>query len=114
MTPEQQLKSDMQELLARPSFRRFLWRVIQSSRLFASTTDGSEGRDRYNAGRRDLGLEILDMAEQGQPIQSAHPDGPLLTLIQALREETQKQPEETKRERQDRYSEVRDDDDQPE
>jgi hypothetical protein len=89
MTPDQQHKLDMQFLLERAEFRRFLFRVIQTSGIFTRTTDGSVGRDlAYDEGRRNLGLDILDMAETGQPIPEVHPAGPLLTLIQALREET--------------------------
>jgi hypothetical protein len=110
MTPEQMVKSDMQTLLRQPAFLRFLWTVIQTSGVLQPTTDGPDGRNLRSEGRRNLGLEILAMAEKGQPIQSAHPDGPLLTLIQVLREETQKQPEETQRDRQDRYDELRDGD----
>ncbi len=93
---ETQFRRDLEQLSTRPEFKRFLYRVIQLSGLLDRVTDGSEGRDRYNAGRRDLGLDILDMAEKGQPILDAHPDGPLLTLIQVLREETTLQPSETK------------------
>jgi hypothetical protein len=93
MTDEEakQLKSDMDLLNQRPEWRRFLWRVIQSAGIFTRTTDGSVGRSLdYFEGRRNLGLDILDMAERGQPIPETHPDGPLFTLIQTLREETSK------------------------
>jgi hypothetical protein len=95
MTPEQQEKADMAELLERASFRRFLFRVIQSAGIFTATTDGSKERDQFNLGRRNLGLEILDMAERGQPIPDVHPAGPLLTIIQAFREETNQHTLET-------------------
>ncbi len=113
MTDEQQERADCEVLLRRPEFRRFLWRVIQTSGLFNRTTDGSDGRNlAYDEGRRNLGLEILDMAEKGQPIPDAHPDGPLLTLVQVLLEETQKPPTEKSnaRTRTDRYSELREPD----
>lgn len=103
LTAEQQQRLDMEFLARRPEFKRFMWRVIQSSTLFEPTTDGSEGRDRYRAGRRDLGLEILEMAEQGQPIHDVHSDGPLLTLIQILLEETQRPPEEKPNARPSQY-----------
>lgn len=102
MSPEDREKrdrSDIQELLRRPEFTRFLWRVIQSARIFSPTTDGSQGRDlSYDAGRRNLGLDILAMVEAGQPV--SHPDGqPILTLIQTLREEANQQPQEKKSDR---------------
>ena len=111
MTSEQQIKSDQEFLNARPEFRRFLWRVIQSAGIFNRTTDGSVDRHlAYAEGRRNLGLDILDMAELGQPIPDIHPDGPLLTLIQTLLEETQQPTEKPSASRKpDRYSELADD-----
>lgn len=95
MIDDKQFRADMESLVRQSAFKHFLWRVIQKAGLFEPTTDGSEGRDRYRAGRRDLGLEILDLAELGQPIQDVHPDQlPLLTIIQTLLEEAQKPPEE--------------------
>lgn len=97
-------KDDMIELLAMPPFKRFLFRVIQNAGLFNAVTDGSGGRSLdYFEGRRNLGLEILDMAESGQPINDAHPSGPLLTLIQVLIEETQKPPEKPNAKRNANY-----------
>jgi hypothetical protein len=87
-------KDDMIVLLRLPEFRKFLFRVIQKGGLFDAVTDGSGGRSLdYFEGRRNLVLELLDMAESGQPINDAHSSGPLLTLIQVLIEETQKPPE---------------------
>lgn len=99
-------RSDMEFLNSRPEFRRFLWRVIQRAGILTPATDGSEGRHlAYAEGRRNLGLEILDDAETGQPV--AHPESlPILTLIQALREETQQQPQETRRGKYDRTAEL--------
>jgi len=109
---DKQQREDMEHLLAQPQFRRFLWRVIQSARIFQGATDGSELRA-VNDGRRDLGLEILAMVETGQPIPYPHPDGPLLTLLMALRAEIeQPQPNERKthEDRFDRTDELHDDD----
>ena len=93
---DRQQKQDMETLLQRPEFIRFLFELIQRSGLFSATTDGSVGRDlAYFEGRRNLGLEILDLVEGGQPIPEKHPGGPILTLIQVLREETLK-PTETR------------------
>lgn len=92
MTADEQLfKQDMEFLNSRGEWRRFLWRVIQMAGILSRTTDGSVERSLdYFEGRRNLGLDILDMAERGQPIPELHSDGPLLTLIQALHEETSK------------------------
>ena len=107
MTPEDQFKADMKALVAQPQFSRFLWRVIQSSRILSATTDGSVDRLlAYEEGRRNLGLEILAMAELGQPI--SHPNGqPILSILQALREEAN-QPQEKPHGRSDRYDRNRD------
>jgi hypothetical protein len=92
MNDPDQDKSDMEFLLNRGEFRRFLFAVIQKAGIWEATTDGSVERTFLGIGRRQLGLEILDMAELGQPV--AHPDKiPVMTLLQVLREETQ-QPQE--------------------
>jgi hypothetical protein len=112
VTDEQQQKSDMEFLLKQDAFIRYQWRVIQMSGLLTATTDGSVERTYILLGRRQLGLELLDLAEQGQPIPDVHPGGPLLTLIQALREETTHRPTEkpnARASRPDRYAEARDD-----
>jgi hypothetical protein len=58
--------------------------VIQQARIFDRTADGSDGDT--SRGRRNLGLEILEMVEEGQPV--PHPEGqPILTILQTLREE---------------------------
>ncbi len=93
MTDEQEKRErdDMAFLNSRPEFRRYQLRVIQLAGLFSRTTDGSVVRSLdYFEGRRSLGLDLLDMAERGQPIPEIHPSGaPLLTIFQAIREETQ-------------------------
>lgn len=110
MSPEDQFKSDMKSLLAQPAFPRFLWRVIQSCGLFSAATDGSVDRHlAYDEGRRNLGLEILAMAELGQP--ASHPNGqPILTILQALREEANQPQEKPLAKRYDRTAELDDDD----
>ena len=108
MSPEDSFKADMKALLAHPPFARFLWRVIQSSGIFSPATDGSEGRDLAVAAqaRKNLGLEILAMAELGQP--ASHANGqPILTILQVLREEAN-QPQEKAHGRPDRYDRNRD------
>jgi hypothetical protein len=87
-------KADVTFLLKQPQFLRFLWRVIQASRIFTTAqTDGSEGAVHAEVARRNLGLAILEMVEAGQP--AASPTGePILTLIQTLREEANPPPSE--------------------
>ena len=87
VTPDELEKRDREDvryLSALPQFRRFLFRVIQSARIFDRTADGSDGDT--SQGRRNLGLEILEMVEAGQPV--PHPEGqPILTICQVLLEE---------------------------
>jgi hypothetical protein len=101
-------KQDLEYLLARPEFRRFLWRVIQTARIFARTTDGPATRS-LDEGRRNLGLEILEMAEAAQPA-APSPDIPASTLIQVLLEESQQPTEKPsgRRNRYDRHEELED------
>ena len=103
---ERREKADMVELLKLPEFHRFVWRVIQSAGIFARTTDGSVDRHlAFDEGRRHLGLEILSMVEDGQPVR--HPDQiPVLTLIQTLREEANQPQEKTYANRFDRTAEL--------
>lgn len=100
---ERQDREDMQYLVQRPEFNRFLLRVIQSGRILSRTTDGSPNDCLLNEGRRSLGLDILSMVEAGQP--ASHPDLPAFTLIQVLREEAiqQQEPTNEKRRTNDRY-----------
>ena len=108
---DKQTRADMAWLMARPEFRRFLWRVIQTARIFEPVTDGSDTRHLYHEGRRDLGLELLAECEAGQPAQ--HPSGaPILTVIQVLREEAQQQPDEKGKDR-SRYDRTQDLDEPP-
>jgi hypothetical protein len=90
-------RRDMERLAAMPEFKRFLWRVIQEAKIFdRAPTDGSEGAVHAQVARRNLGLAILEMVEEGQP--KSHPQGvPILTLIQTLLEEAnpQAQPKDT-------------------
>ena len=110
---EKQDRDDVAFLMMRPEFRRFMWRVIQSARIFQGATDGSISRD-LNEGRRDLGLEILAMVEDGQPIAQPHPGGPILTISMCLNEEIQ-QPKGRLNDdtRFDRNAELDDGDDDP-
>jgi len=109
MTDDAELKRAMERLLPQPEFKTFLFAVIQRAGIFNITTDGSDGRNLVAEGRRNLGLEILDMAELGQPV--SHPDKlPILSLIQTLVAESQKQSEKPngKRERYDRNADLDD------
>jgi hypothetical protein len=84
--------TDAEWLFNQPQFRRFLWRLIQRAGIWDATADGSERA----TGRRNLGLEILDMVEKGQPhAHDAEPGPPMLTVFGVLREEIQKPTQES-------------------
>lgn len=85
----EQVKADMADLLGRPQFRRFLFRMIERGGLFTSATSGADNRDlSFAEGRRSLLLEMLADVESGQPQQ--HASGwPLTASIQTLCEEVQ-------------------------
>ena len=102
-----EMKADLADLLERPQFKRFLFRVIQKAGIFNSTTNGSDGRNLVLEGRRTLGLEILAEVDGAQPIPS--PLGiPTMTLIQVLREEAQHPQEKPNVARPDTYADLRD------
>lgn len=105
--------ADMAFLIARPEFRRFLFRSIQLAGILdhmGRGTNGSDGRDlAFAEGRRSLGFEILRMADAAQPAALQHPQC-LITLVAALQEEIQSPKEEKIRGR-NRYGSDDDDDD---
>lgn len=91
-----QQEKDMAALLALPEFRRFLWRSIQSSGIFAQSTNGADGRDlSFAEGRRSHMFAILSDVETGQPETLRHPNS-IMTLIAVLREEANPAPKEKK------------------
>lgn len=108
-------QSDMEFLMGRAEFRRFLFRSIQTAGILSHTTratTGSDGRDlAFAEGRRSQGFDILAEAALGQPEQVRGRDPlNLMTLIAALTEEVQAPPEETKSGRRDRYGQEDDPD----
>lgn len=95
------VQQDMEELLKLASFRRFLFRSIQSAGILSAATNGADGRNLdWIEGRRSLGFEILREADLGQPA-PARSELSIMTLIAALREEaeTPRKPEKKR----DRY-----------
>jgi hypothetical protein len=108
VTPEardKQNREDLTHLLAQRQFTRFLLRVIQLARIFDRATDGSHDEAISALARRNLGLEILEMVEAGQPV--PHPEGqPILTILQALREEANQPGEKHAKPRFDRNAEL--------
>jgi hypothetical protein len=82
MTPDEREKlyrSDMQFLLQRPEFVRFVFRVIQSSGIFNLTTDGSEGHHLLSH-RRNPMADQTDMTETRNLMATIRPT-PLERLV---------------------------------
>lgn len=105
-------RTDLQFLLQQQQFARFCWRVIQLARIFDRAADGSHDEAVSGLARRNLGLEILEMVERGQPV--SHENGqPILTLLQTLREEANQPQGETngRRNQYDRNRDLYGDDD---
>jgi hypothetical protein len=89
-------EQDMAELMALPSFRRFLWRSIQSSGILSQGTSGADGRDlSYAEGRRSQMFAILADVEVGQPAAARHPHS-IMTILAVLREAANPAPKEKK------------------
>lgn len=87
-----QQEQDMAELMALPSFRRFLWRSIQTSGILSQSTNGADGRDlSFAEGRRSQMFAILSDVEAGQPAALRHSHN-IMTLIAVLREEANPAP----------------------
>lgn len=94
-------EQDMAELMALPSFRRFLFRSIQRAGILHAATNGADGRNLdWIEGRRSLGFELLSEADLGQP-PPARSGLSIMTMIAALRAEaeTPRKPEKKR----DRY-----------
>ena len=74
MMDKQEL-ADLEVLMARKDFQRFLFRAIQTAGIFAQGTNGHDGRDlAFAEGRRSLGLWLLGQADAGLPEPMQSPD----------------------------------------
>lgn len=102
---------EMAELLGSPTFRKFLFRVIQMSGIMAPATNGSDGRNLdVFEGRRCLGFDILREVDRGQPQPLQHPLS-IMTWLAALSEEATHTPtEKPNGRRSNRYSDITGDD----
>jgi hypothetical protein len=75
---------EMEALMAQPAFVKFLYAAIQMGGLFDSCP-GQDLRDlAYAEGRRSLALDLLRVAENGQPDALKSPQA-LATMAAALR-----------------------------
>ena len=90
---------DAEYLLTRSEFRRFLFAAIQAAGLLGhvSPANGQLGRD-LAEGRRSLGLDLLALAETGQPEPLRSPQC-LATLDQIIREAMTPKPKDKPRDR---------------
>lgn len=108
MTDDQRIKEALEHLKPQPQFKYFCLRVIQMAGIFSRTTDGSDGRNlSYDEGRRNLGLDILEMLEAHEP-QAPLLDIPAATLTQIFLGESQQPTEKPsgRRNQYDRHSEL--------
>lgn len=101
-------REDAEFLIGRPEFRRFLFAAIQAAGVLGQTSpaNGPIGRD-LAEGRRSLGLDLLAMADAGQPDPMRSPQA-LATLDQIIREAMTPKPKDKTRDR--RNHSDRDDD----
>lgn len=91
--PEVQLAADMLDLMARPTFHRFLFAVMQRSGI-AGTSFGTEVATSYHEGRRSLGIDILRLADEALAVRIS--DGlPFAAMSIAIAEAMRSQPVET-------------------
>jgi hypothetical protein len=103
--------SDAEFLMSRGEFRRFLFAAIQSAGILGhyAPANGQTGRDLgHFEGRRSLGFDLLQLADQGQPESLRSPDA-IATLDAVLREmiNPQEKPD-GRRSRNDRYDAITD------
>lgn len=80
-------KGDMEFLLEKPQFRRFLYAAIQTAGILSNNphADGRKERDlSIFEGRRCLGFDLLRMADEGQPEPLRSPEA-LATLAAIIR-----------------------------
>ena len=109
---EEAQRADLQALLRLPAFRRFLFRIVESSGIAASTY-GTEGHLLYREGARSLGLDILRWVSEAHPTPE-HPGVPVNALLTILSEAnltdpTTKENGNGRRRRYDRNAELGDD-----
>ena len=60
-------EADMRQMLSTPTGRRILMRIVTMAGVYRSTSASSDIGLAHEAGRRDLGLEILAAANRADP-----------------------------------------------
>jgi hypothetical protein len=98
--------NDMAELMALPSFRRFLFLLGQRAQIFEVGSTGSDGRClEFIEGRRSLAFEMLREAENALPENERHSSA-AVTMIAILQEAVGEARKVVKSERSDRYADI--------
>ena len=100
--------SDMAYLMTLPSFKRFLFRVIESSGIHSSAYGSDERRLSAVEGRRSLGFDMLRWADEGSRMGNGDGMASLLLILHEASASTPVQPE-TRNARQSRRSHDRND-----
>lgn len=101
------IENDMKELMALPSFRKFLFRLIQTAGILSTA---NPSRDlAFAEGRKSLALVALHEAEQALAPEQRHPDN-VMTLLSLLREAAQTKTDNKPKARKDDDDGLYDDD----
>lgn len=78
-----QSEEDIANLVVRPEFIRYFFTVLARAGIYSGAFHAQEGRQHFEAGRRALGIELLD------ELVRADPQAPIrLSMEQAKLEET--------------------------
>lgn len=78
-----QAEEDIGNLIGRPEFIRYFFTVLARAGIYSGAFHAQEGRQHFEAGRRALGIELLD------ELVRADPQAPIrLSMEQAKLEET--------------------------
>ena len=66
-TLEAQMRNDIRDLVRDPQFTRFMFTVLERAGIWNATCHAQTGAQYFDAGRRALGLEILDVLAATDP-----------------------------------------------
>lgn len=102
------LERDLQRLLELAEFKQFLFEAIQLAGIW-NPANGHDQRDlAFAEGRRSLGLDLLELADRGQPKALRTPEAlaTINAIILTALNPPSTPPEEKKRA--DRYAEIPD------
>ena len=66
-TKQEQDQLDVHALLGDPRFRRFVWRVLEKTKMFETIWDPNGSRLNYNSGAQDIGHWLWELLENARP-----------------------------------------------